>query len=266
MALAIYSKWIGDGLRQRNFIGITNLVTKEIPPSLTLKVDDIAAQTQLRGKVTLSTCTTICVLTDYQISLDFTPNALQADTDAMLAYNKAVSLVPQKCCPRGQNPATMGWDAARGQLEVRLNDANWQSPTVIIDGEPDTTFKLVSLKPTKVMLTASNWSVFSAVKLLGEPEVLGKSLNMTVADSERALEYSAEVKPVVITCCKYRYLHDTVSAYWWFDLKTPPALPVLGMKLSSVVAAPDLKRNQLQQFIASALGILASFCYWLVLS
>ncbi|EGT3626165.1 cytochrome C biogenesis protein [Morganella morganii] len=235
---------------------------------LTLKVDDIAAPTQLRGKVTLSTCTTICVLTDYQISLDFTPNALQADTDAMLAYNKAVSLVPQKVLSQeSQNPAmTMGWDVAKGQLEVRLNDANWQQPTVIIDGEPDTTFKLVSLKPIESDANGKQLvGIFSGKSWLGEPEVLGKSLNITVADSERALEYSAEVKPVVITQASTSIFGMILLALIGGLILNvmPCVLPVLGMKLSSVVAAPDLKRNQIrQQFIASALGILASF--WLL--
>lgn len=235
---------------------------------LLLTVDDISAPTQLRGKVTLSTCTTICVLTDYQINLDFTPNALQANTDAMLAYNKAISRVPQKVVAAEGTPPvmTLGWDAAKSQLEVRLNDTNWQQPSIIIDGEPDTTFKRVSLTKSETALEGQQLvAIFNGTSWLGEPEVLGKPLNVTVIDGERALEYSAKVEPKVIT-------QENTSIFSIILLALigglilnvmPCVLPVLGMKLSSVVAAPHLQRNQIrQQFIASALGILVSF--WLL--
>ncbi|GIU03857.1 suppressor for copper-sensitivity B [Shewanella glacialipiscicola] len=235
---------------------------------LLLTVDDISAPTQLRGKVTLSTCTTICVLTDYQINLDFTPNALQANTDAMLAYNKAISREPQKVvAAEGAPPVmTLGWDAAKSQLEVRLNDTNWQQPSIIIDGEPDTTFKRVSLTKSETALEGQQLvAIFNGTSWLGEPEVLGKPLNVTVIDGERALEYSAKVEPKVIT-------QENISIFSIILLALlgglilnvmPCVLPVLGMKLSSVVAAPHLQRNQIrQQFIASALGILVSF--WLL--
>ena len=235
---------------------------------LLLTVDDISASTQLRGKVTLSTCTTICVLTDYQINLDFTTDTLQANTAAMLAYNKAISLVPQKVVtPEGVPPVmTLGWDAAKSQLEVRLNDTNWQQPSIIIDGEPDTTFKRVSLTESETALEGQQLvAIFNGTSWLGEPEVLGKPLNVTVIDGERALEYSAKVEPKVIT-------QENTSIFSIILLALigglilnvmPCVLPVLGMKLSSVVAAPHLQRNQIrQQFIASALGILVSF--WLL--
>lgn len=235
---------------------------------LLLTVDDISAPTQLRGKVTLSTCTTICVLTDYQINLDFTTDTLQANTAAMLAYNKAISLVPQKVVtPEGVPPVmTLGWDAAKSQLEVRLNDTNWQQPSIIIDGEPDTTFKRVSLTESETALEGQQLvAIFNGTSWLGEPEVLGKPLNVTVIDGERALEYSAKIEPKVIT-------QENTSIFSIILLALigglilnvmPCVLPVLGMKLSSVVAAPHLQRNQIrQQFIASALGILVSF--WLL--
>lgn len=235
---------------------------------LTLTLAELAEPTALRGKVTLSTCTTICVLTDYHISLDFNANTLQADTDAMLAYNKAVSLVPQKVStPAGQPAAmTLGWDAAKGLLEVRLNDVHWQQPMVIIDGEPDTTFKLVSLKRAESDAGGEQLvALFNGTSWLGEPVLLGQSLNVTVVDSERALEYAAKVTPAVVMQ-EGRSLFSMILLALIGGLilnVMPCVLPVLGMKLSSVIAAPELKRKQIrQQFIASALGILVSF--WLL--
>ncbi|WP_431305852.1 protein-disulfide reductase DsbD family protein [Vibrio rumoiensis] len=241
---------------------------------LTIHVEDISAPTQLRGTLTLSTCTTVCVLTDYEINLDFTANALQADPDAMFAYNKAESLVPLKVKDiKNQKPAvTLGWDDSKGQLEVRLNDPHWQQPTIIIDGEPDTSFKLIRLaqnadeSANQGDTNSQQWvAVFSGESWLGKPDLLNKSLNVTIFDKERAVEYSATVVPTLITLTSPNLLSMILLAFLGGLILNimPCVLPVLGMKLNSVIAAPNLQRNQIrQQFLASALGILTSF--WLL--
>ena len=98
----------------------------EVMFPLLLTLDDLSANTQLHGKFTLSSCTTICVLTDYEINLDFTPNDLKADSDAMFAYNKAVSKVPQKLTQaQSADSIGLGWDSAKSQLEVVLDEKQW---------------------------------------------------------------------------------------------------------------------------------------------
>ena len=235
---------------------------------ITLQLDEQKALTQLRGKVTLSSCTTICVLTDYFIQLDFNASSLHTNTDAMQAYHKAMSLVPQKVSPEADQNLVVGWDKNQQKLEVRLNDTDWQQPEVIIDGEPDSSFKLISLKQTGTEENAKQLTaVFNGTSWLGEPELAGKSLNITVIDDQRALEYSGVVVPVELAEEGHSLLSMILLALiGGFILNLMPCvLPVLGMKLSAVVAAPDLQRNQIrQQFIASALGILTSF--WLLAS
>ncbi len=239
----------------------------EVDFPLLLTLDDVAADTKLHGKFTLSSCTTICVLTDYEISLDINPSEMTADTEAMFAYNKAISKVPL-ALSTSQSAADikLGWDSAKSQLEVVLSDTQWQRPEIIIDGEPDTIFKLLSTN----QVSHENGSeqlvaVFDGENWLGDPELLGKNLNVTVVDNQRAVEYLAPVNATQII--------ESGSSLWTILLFAligglilnvmPCVLPVLGMKLSSVVAAPNLQRNQIrQQFIASALGILVSF--WLL--
>ncbi|ABV38154.1 putative suppressor for copper-sensitivity B precursor [Shewanella sediminis HAW-EB3] len=233
---------------------------------LLLTVNDSDDVAQLRGKVTLSSCTTICVLTDYEVSLDVIPSELRADSEAMFTYNKAVSKVPQKVENGVDSPILIGWDSGKSKLVVELDAGQWRQPQLLIDGEPDTVFTLTSLKkkesdsgPGKLIAT------FDGKSWLGAPEVLGKTLNVTVVDSEQALEYSDEVIPTQV-------IEDDISLIKVLLIALlgglilnvmPCVLPVLGMKLSTVIAAPELKRNEIrQQFIASALGILVSF--WLL--
>ncbi|WP_419555601.1 protein-disulfide reductase DsbD family protein [Shewanella eurypsychrophilus] len=239
----------------------------EVVFPLLLRLDDINADTQLHGKFTLSSCTTICVLTDYEINLDINPSALRADTDAMFAYNKALSKVPQKLTETDSSSAIqLGWDSTKSQLEVVLDDEQWQRPEIIIDGEPDTIFKLVSTNTIKNEDGSQQLSfIFEGESWLGEPELIGNSLNVTVVDSHRAMEYSASVSATTIIESGSSLLTILMFALLGGLILNvmPCVLPVLGMKLSSVVAAPDLQKNQIrQQFIASALGILVSF--WLL--
>ncbi|WP_405127324.1 protein-disulfide reductase DsbD family protein [Shewanella donghaensis] len=238
---------------------------------LSLKVDDIDSKTHLSGKFTLSSCTTICVLTDYQFDLEFVPSELRADTEAMFTFNKAISSVPQKVTVDkadnlDANAVSIGFDTEQKLLQVTLADTNWQQATVIIDGAPDSTFKISTInvadkgdgqKELVVIFDVTSW--------LGEPDILNKPLNVTIGDANRALEYSADVTPTfveknassLITMMLFALLGGLILNVM------PCVLPVLGMKLSSVIAAPDLQKKQIrQQFIASAMGIIVSF--WLL--
>ncbi|MEC4725150.1 thioredoxin family protein [Shewanella sp. D64] len=239
----------------------------EVVFPLLLTLDDMSANTQLHGKFTLSSCTTICVLTDYEINLDFNPSDLRADSDAMFAYNKAASKVPQKVTAEDSASAIkLGWDSAKSQLEVILDAKQWQRPEIIIDGEPDTLFKLVGTnKVEKKDGTQQLVAIFDGESWLGEPELLDKSLNITVVDNNHAIEYLSPVNATQIIESGSSLLTILLFALLGGLILNvmPCVLPVLGMKLSSVVAAPDLQKNQIrQQFLASALGILVSF--WLL--
>ncbi|QQX82463.1 thioredoxin family protein [Shewanella sp. KX20019] len=228
-----------------------------------LQIKDFNQPLNLKGLLTLSSCTNICVLTDYEINLDIDLKSMTADPGAMFAYNKATSSVPQRKTSADIN---LGWDQAKQQLEVVINEGDWHYPQLIIDGEPDVSFKLKHVetnsdeqgnKQLKAIFDGSSW--------LGETDVVGKALNVTVIEADTAIEYSAAVTSVDII--------DNGSSLWTMLLIAllgglilnvmPCVLPVLGMKLSAVVAAPSFNKTKIrQQFLSSALGILVSF--WLL--
>ncbi|WP_438944482.1 protein-disulfide reductase DsbD family protein [Shewanella nanhaiensis] len=260
--------WSWPVPEQFSLLGLQTLGYKgDVVFPLLLTLDNVNADTHLNGKVRLSSCTTICVLTDYQIELDINFDTLKSDPEAMFAYNKAVSKVPVKLDEdESASLIDLGWDSAKSQLQIVLKDSQWQRPEIMIDGEPDTVFKLDSLNRVESDTGSQQWvATFNGESWLGEPELLGKALNITVVDAQRALEYSAPVQETLIV--------GSSTSIWTMMLFAllgglilnvmPCVLPVLGMKLSAIVATPNLERRQIrQQFLASALGILVSF--WLL--
>ncbi|MDO6612439.1 protein-disulfide reductase DsbD family protein [Shewanella sp. 1_MG-2023] len=232
-----------------------------------ITVDDINANTALRGKFTLSSCTTVCVLTDYQLKLDFTANELQADTEAMFAFNKAISTVPQLVdAEASAQNVQIGWDTAQSLLQVTVLDSQWRKPQVIVDGDKETNFNPIGVTRHSQPDGSDAWvAQFEVSNWSGDPKLLEKQLNVTVSDNQRAYEYTTSVQLTSIEAAGSSLLTMMLFALIGGLILNvmPCVLPVLGMKLSSVIAAPDLQKTQIrQQFIASALGILVSF--WLL--
>ncbi len=82
--------------KRYEFLGVETLGYKEhIIFPMTLHVEDMSKPVFLSGKLTMSSCTSICVLTDYEISLDFTPSDLSTSQEAMHLYNQGMSHVPK---------------------------------------------------------------------------------------------------------------------------------------------------------------------------
>ena len=120
-----------------SLLGIHTLGYKDktvIP--MTLAVKDFAQLVVLDAKLTMSSCTTICVLTDYPFSLTFTPSELMINQDALYTHAQAISQVP-KSSPLLSN-AKATWDANANVLQVQLTKAlGWQEPDFIVDGHSD---------------------------------------------------------------------------------------------------------------------------------
>ena len=58
---------------------------------ITLQLQEISQEAQLQATFTLASCTTICVLSDYEINLSFHPSALQVDPQVAFDYAQAVA-------------------------------------------------------------------------------------------------------------------------------------------------------------------------------
>ncbi|MFT7682482.1 MAG: suppressor for copper-sensitivity B, partial [Moritella dasanensis] len=225
-----------------------------------LQLEDLNEPLILAGKLTLSSCTTICVLTDYDINMSVDIQALQADAEAMFLYNRSIVQVPTKVA--NENAIQLVWDQANSQLQATVSGYNWLgTPTLLIDGDLDTSFKLKTTEVTGDSLIA----VFDASSWLGDVELIDKPLNLTVIDSEQALEFSTSVIAGQVTIAGQSLVGIVLFALLGGLILNimPCVLPVLGMKLSTIIDAPRVEKGKIrQQFLASAAGIIVSF--WLL--
>ena len=233
---------------------------------MTLHVEDMNKPVTIDATLTLSSCTTICVLTDYHIQLSFLPSDLQVDEGVMFTYAQAVSSVPQ--ASPFVEVTEANWDANQSKLQIKLtNSQGWQKPEVLVDGVDEATsdysFKLEGQHQEGNTLTVN----YSVNTWLGDVELDNQSVYVSIKDNNLLAQETAKAKAGVIT----QTLPSTslVNIFLFALLGglilniMPCVLPVLGMKLSSIVAAQGVERRQIRtQFVASSLGILTSF--WLL--
>lgn len=243
-------------------LGVMTLGYKKhvsFPVTLTLKDPNLPAL--FRANLTFPSCTTICVLHDYAIELPIDGQSLALDEQAMFLFNQGMSRAPKSAYHVSNEQ--LFWDKANQQLVVQLdNDQAWDKPQVLIDGESviDDFFAQPALHITGNTLTA----VFDVSNWLGEVDLAERIVNVTVADTSFAEELSARVgtQPIVY--------ENTIQGFWvmvGFALIgglilniMPCVLPVLGMKLNSIVQNQGASNKHIRlSFIASASGVITSF-------
>ena len=257
----VNSNWQWPVPKHFSLLGLeTYGYTDSVSFPMQLQFEDINKPLILAGTLTLSSCTTICVLTDYDINMSVDIQNLQADADAMFLYNKSITKVPRKV--DDNNAIQLVWDHANSQLQATISGYNWgETPTLLIDGDLDTAFKLKTVEESADNLIA----VFNASSWLGEIELIDKTLNLTVITSEQALEFSTPVIAGQVTIAGQSLIGIVLFALLGGLILNimPCVLPVLGMKLSTIIDAPRLEKGKIrQQFLASAAGIIVSF--WLL--
>ncbi|USD66081.1 protein-disulfide reductase DsbD domain-containing protein [Vibrio sp. SCSIO 43136] len=233
---------------------------------ISVVVEDFNQPTKLNAKLTLSSCTTICVLTDYFFELDFAPAKLKVNADAAHAYYQAMSRVPQPSPLIEKVEA--GWDDQTSLLQVTLeHDLGWKKPEILIDGSSsdlqETTFTPLEYQVDGTSLVAR----FEASSWMGTPELAGQNITVTVHDDQLLSEYTVVANPqaIVQSTSQSSLLQMILFAFLGGLVLNimPCVLPVLGMKLSSVISSQGLEKRQIRlQFFASAMGVLASF--WLI--
>ncbi|WP_394126885.1 protein-disulfide reductase DsbD family protein [Vibrio hepatarius] len=250
-----------------SLLGINTLGYKgDVVIPMTLHVDDFNQPVFIDAKLTLSSCTTICVLTDYPLSLSFTPNELTVSEQAMYVHAQAISAVPKPSPLVTSQQAT--WDKTTNQLEVKLTKSlGWQSPELIVDSTneaiSDYSYVQTLMNIDGDVLTA----VFDISTWLGDIDLSDQSLNVTIKDTDFIAEQVAPVSvgaisPVTSDLSLLEMIGFAVLGGLILNVM-PCVLPVLGMKLSGVIAAQGLERRKIRlQFLASSAGILTSF--WLL--
>jgi suppressor for copper-sensitivity B len=250
-----------------SLLGINTLGYKgDVVIPMTLHVDDFNQPVFIDAKLTLSSCTTICVLTDYPLSLSFTPNELTVSEQAMYIHAQAISMVPKPSPLISDQQAK--WDKRTNQLEVTLTKSlGWQKPDVIIDSSAEA-ISDYSYKLKKVDIEGDTLTVvFEVSTWLGDIDLTEQSVNITIKDTDFIAEQTAPVSIGVISNVSadlslIEMIGFAVLGGLILNVM-PCVLPVLGMKLSGVIAAQGLERRKIRlQFLASSAGILTSF--WLL--
>lgn len=211
---------------------------------------------QLAGTLTLSTCSNVCVLTDYPFSLD-----LSAPNDAQFNHDFAQAM--------GQVPIASGMvDSVRagyqnGELQISAERAaGWQQPELFFD-----TLEGASLGHPKVSHNGAQLQARIPVSDgWGEaaPDLRGKTLRLVVSDGGVAQEATLTVgDPLGLSPVSGFPLWQAVlmALAGGFILNLMPCvLPVLGMKLGSILQVEHRDRRSVRlQFLASSGGIVASF-------
>lgn len=260
-------EWHWPYPQQFNLLGIHTLGYKSatvIP--MTLHIKDFNQPVKLDADLTLSSCTTICVLTDYPFSLTFVPSELEVSESAMFTHAQAISQVPKSSPLIEQQNAI--WEPSSNQLQVTLTKPlGWSSPELIVDSRneaiSDYSYQLKSVEVDGSKLVA----LFDVSTWLGEIDLSGQSVDVTVKDNDFVAEQSTSISTGAISVVSGGFsLIEMVGFALLGGLilnVMPCVLPVLGMKLSGVIHAQGLARSKVRlQFIASSAGIFTSF--WLL--
>ncbi|WP_367989046.1 protein-disulfide reductase DsbD family protein [Vibrio sp. NTOU-M3] len=239
---------------------------KDVIFPLTLHVEDLDQPVELNAKLTLSSCTTICVLTDYPIQLSFIPNDLMVSDEAMRTYAQGMSLVPKASALI--NKVTTGWDKTKNQLQVTATKSmGWTNPDVLVDGPSeqmqDANFSRPQIEINGDTLTAT----YDVSSWMGTPDLTDETILVTLKDNDFTAEQTttAIAKTITSQSGQTSLVHMVLFAlFGGLILNVMPCVfPVLGMKLSGIVAAQGLEKKQVRlQFLASAGGIISSF--WLI--
>ncbi|WP_239996521.1 protein-disulfide reductase DsbD family protein [Photobacterium phosphoreum] len=253
--------------KRHDFLGVETLGYKhDVIFPLSIHIKDMNKPVFLSGKLTMSSCTSICVLTDYELTFDFIPNQLIPSSEAMFLYNKGESQVPKTSPTVTLN--TISYDKAQKKITVvATNTTGWQQPDVLIDGDSQVAKDTSFLKPATTIKGNTLYASLPVTSWFGTPELVGQPLHVTIGDHDLAVEITEKVTDTPVSMPNTtNNLLKTIGLALIGGLILnimPCVLPVLGMKLSSVISAQGLARRQIRtQFLASAAGIIASF--WLL--
>ena len=207
----------------------------------------------LSGVLTLSTCSNVCILTDYPFSLDLTTSA---GGDFDYDYRRAMGTLPLSSGLTSAISASY----TSGKLTVTAQrDAGWQQPSLFIDSMDDVDFG----KPTFSVRSGSLVATIPVTDSWGDaaPDISGKTLSVVLADSGQAQASSLNIgKGTLTPAFSLGWVLLMALAGGLILNVMPCVLPVLAMKLGTLMQTERQARGQIRrQFLASVGGIVISF-------
>ncbi|MGB9097486.1 protein-disulfide reductase DsbD family protein [Erwinia sp.] len=234
---------------------VAGLTTQGYHHQVALPIELAGKVRRLSGTLTLSTCSNVCILTDYPFSLD-----LQRPADKLFAHDfaQAMGQVPVANVLTDQLQA--GYQS--GKLQITASRAGgWSQPELFIDEGNEASFgkPVLTLKGDQLQATvpvSDQWGESA-------PELQGETLSLVLAD--RGLAQQSELiigRPVASIgggIALWQAVLMALAGGFILNLM-PCVLPVLGMKLSSILQVEQRDKRSIRlQFVASSAGIIASF-------
>ncbi|WP_162515954.1 protein-disulfide reductase DsbD family protein [Aeromonas sobria] len=214
------------------------------------------AEKALKGTLRLSTCSNVCILTDYPFTLAV-DDAAPANFD--FAWAKAMSTLPQQLPAETQ--VELGYQ--HNQLQLRAERAEgWQSPALFIDALEGAEFGKPALEVQGNTLIArvpvsDGWQGDA-------PDLRGQSLGLLLTSGAQAWQGKGTIgAPLVLPGQSHSLLWLLGAALLGGLILNlmPCVLPVLALKLGSVLQHQAREQGTVRrQFLATSAGIIASFC------
>ncbi len=209
----------------------------------------------LKGTLRLSTCSNVCILTDFPFTLAVDGRA-PADFD--FAWAKAMSTLPQQL--PAETRVELGYQ--HNQLQLRAERAEgWQSPALFIDALEGAEFGKPALEVEGNTLIArvpvsDGWQGDA-------PDLRGQSLGLLLTSGEQAWQGKGTIgAPLALP-------NQSHSLFWLLGAALlgglilnlmPCVLPVLALKLGTVLQHQKREQGTVRkQFLAASAGIIASF-------
>jgi len=211
---------------------------------------------KLAGTLTLPTCSNVCILTDYDFNLDLHAGGDQGDFASRFASAMGQIPIAQGLADKvsaGYRQGTLVISAERAQ--------GWQQPELFIDSLEGSSFGKPSVKVDGPLAqitvpVTDEWGDKAG-------DLTGKPVSAVLADRGIAQQLDLKMEPLAPAT-------QSSIALWQVALMAlaggfilnlmPCVLPVLGMKLGSILQVEQRDRKSVRvQFLASSAGIISSF-------
>lgn len=209
----------------------------------------------LKGTLRLSTCSNVCILTDFSFTLAVDG---QAPVGFDFGWAKAISNLPQPL--PADTRVELGYQ--HNQLQLRAERAEgWQSPALFIEALEGAEFGKPALEVEGNTLIArvpvsDGWQGDA-------PDLRGQSLGLLLTSGEQAWQTKGSIGEALVLPAPSQPLLWLLGAALLGGLilnLMPCVLPVLALKLGSVLQHQHREQGIVRkQFLAASAGIIASF-------
>ncbi|MEM0556122.1 MULTISPECIES: protein-disulfide reductase DsbD family protein [Aeromonas] len=209
----------------------------------------------LKGTLRLSTCSNVCILTDFPFTL-----AVDGQTPAGFDFGwaKAISNLPQPL--PAATRVELGYQ--HNQLQLRAERAEgWQSPTLFIDALEGAEFG-------KPVLEVEGNTLIARVPVSDgwqgdAPDLRGQSLGLLLTSGEQVWQTKGSIGEALVSPAPSQPLLWLLGAALLGGLilnLMPCVLPVLALKLGTVLQHQVREQGIVRkQFLAASAGIIVSF-------